>query len=76
MAIINFDPTADLQAQKAALLAQIAELDAREPKNMNSEAHEDWEDEHEDLEDQEIRELLQDVSYNIMKIATLKDIAR
>jgi hypothetical protein len=32
--------------------------------------------EHEDLEDQEIHELLQDVSYNIMKIATLKDIAR
>ncbi len=30
---------------------KLAELDAREPRNMNSEAYEDWAAEHEDLED-------------------------
>lgn len=60
MAIIEFDPTADLQAQKAALLAQIAELDAREPEDMDSELYEAWADEHEELEDllDEIQDLL------------------
>lgn len=51
MAIIEFDPNADLQAQKAALLAQIAQLDAREPEDMDSELYEAWAEEHEELED-------------------------
>jgi hypothetical protein len=34
------------------LRAQIEELDAAEPKNMNSEAYEEWGDLHEELEDQ------------------------
>ena len=33
------------------LRAQIEELDAAEPKNMNSEAYEEWGDLHEELED-------------------------
>ena len=33
------------------LRAQIKELDAAEPKNMNSEAYEEWGDLHEELED-------------------------
>ena len=39
---------------------EITALDAKEPKNMNSEAYEDWADRHEELEDQvdEILELL------------------
>ena len=63
MAIIEFDPTADLQAQKAALLAQIAELDEREPEDMDSELYEAWADEHEELEDllDEIQDLLDEV---------------
>ena len=63
MAIINFDPTADLQTQKAALLAQIAELDAREPEDMDSELYEAWAEEHEELEDllDEIQDLLDEV---------------
>lgn len=63
MAIINFDPTTDLQAQKAALLAQIAELDAREPEDMDSELYEAWAEEHEELEDllDEIQDLLDEV---------------
>ena len=51
MAIINFDPNVSLLEQKAALMAQIAELDAREPADMESEAYEAWADEHEELED-------------------------
>ena len=60
MAIIEFDPTGDLLAQKATLEAKIAELDAREPANMESEAYEAWADEHEELEDllDEILDLL------------------
>ena len=60
MAIIEFNPNANLQAQKDALLAQIAELDAREPEDMESEAYEAWADEHEELEDllDEIQDLL------------------
>ena len=60
MPIIEFDRNADLQAQKAALLTQIAELDAREPEDMESEAYEAWADEHEELEDllDEIQDLL------------------
>ena len=33
------------------LRALISELDAREPRNMNSEAYEQWGEEHEALED-------------------------
>ena len=33
------------------LRAQIEELDAAEPKNMNSEAYEEWGDLHEELEE-------------------------
>ena len=62
MAIIEFDPAGDLLAQKAALEAQIAQLDAREPADMESEAYEAWADEHELLEDMldEILDLLED----------------
>lgn len=44
------------------LRAEIAALDEKEPKNMNSEAYETWADHHEELEDQvdEILELLED----------------
>ena len=33
------------------LRERIEQLDAAEPKNMNSEAYEEWADEHEELED-------------------------
>lgn len=63
MAVIEFDPGKngqDLLACKASLLRQLQELEAREPKNMDSEAYEDWADEHEELEDllDEIQDLL------------------
>lgn len=63
MAIIEFDPNASLLEQKAALLAQIAQLDAREPVDMDSELYEAWAEEHEDLEDllDEIQDLLDEV---------------
>ena len=49
--------------QLAALLQQLAELDAKEPKNMNSEAYEEWGDQHEELEDllDEIQDILDDL---------------
>ena len=40
-----------LQALKAQLMEKIAELDAREPKNVESEAYDAWADAHEELED-------------------------
>ena len=40
-----------LQTHYAAMQQELMALDAREPKNMNSEAYEDWADEHEELED-------------------------
>ena len=40
-----------LQALKAKLMEKIAELDAREPKNVESEAYDAWADAHEELED-------------------------
>lgn len=62
MTIIDFkhNNINELQEQKTALLEQIAQLDAREPKNMNSEEYEAWAEEHEDLEDllDEILDLL------------------
>ena len=60
MAMITFDPNADLLAQKDAVEAQIAALDANEPEDMESEAYEAWAEEHEELEDllDEIQDLL------------------
>ena len=40
-----------LQAHYAAMQEELRPLDAKEPKNMNSEAYEEWADEHEELED-------------------------
>ena len=40
-----------LQAHYAAMQEELQALDAREPRNMNSEAYEEWADEHEELED-------------------------
>ena len=40
-----------LQALKAQLMEKIAELDAREPKNVESEDYDAWADAHEELED-------------------------
>lgn len=40
-----------LLARLEQLRAQIEALDAAEPKNMNSEAYEEWGDAHEELED-------------------------
>ena len=60
MAIIEFDPNASLTEQKATLLAQIAELNTREPEDMDSELYEAWAEEHEELEDllDEVQDLL------------------
>ena len=41
----------ELLAYLEQLREQIAELDEREPKNMNSEAYEEWAEQHEELED-------------------------
>lgn len=48
---VEFMNRAELEQYLAQLQKELEELDAREPKNLNSEAHEDWEDQHEDLED-------------------------
>ena len=40
-----------LQAHYAAMQEELHSLDAKEPKNMNSDAYEEWADEHEELED-------------------------
>lgn len=40
-----------LQDHYAAMQEERQALDAKEPKNMNSEAYEEWADEHEELED-------------------------
>ena len=53
----NEEPDLDSMDKEALLTyleqlrAQIEELDAAEPKNMNSEAYEEWGDLHEELED-------------------------
>lgn len=49
-----------LEDYLAQLQKQLEELDSREPRNMNSEAYEQWADEHEELEDamDEVREFL------------------
>lgn len=41
----------EVQAHYAAMQLELHALDAKEPKNMNSEAYEEWADEHEELED-------------------------
>ena len=41
----------EVQAHYAAMQEELHALDAKEPKNMNSEAYEEWADEHEELED-------------------------
>ena len=53
----------ELLAYLDAVRAQIARLDAKEPKNRNSEAYEAWGDEHEELEDlaDEILDLLDEL---------------
>ena len=40
-----------LQAHYADMQQELQTLDAKEPRNMNSEAYEAWADEHEELED-------------------------
>lgn len=40
-----------MQNHYAAMQAVLMELDSREPKDMDSEAYEEWADEHEELED-------------------------
>ncbi len=40
-----------LEDYLARLRAMLSQLDAREPRNMNSEAYEQWGEEHEALED-------------------------
>ena len=53
-----------LRAYQAALLEKLADLDAREPQNMNSEAYEAWGDAHEELEDllDEALDLMEDMT--------------
>lgn len=47
------EPSREQLLEQLALVRQaIADLDRREPKNMNGEAYEAWGDEHEELEDQ------------------------
>jgi len=41
----------ELKAYLEYMLEKLSELDAKEPKNINSEKYEDWADEHEELED-------------------------
>ena len=41
----------EIQAHYAAMQEELHALDAKEPKNMNSERYEEWADEHEELED-------------------------
>lgn len=71
MSIIEFQPRSEekyldemsreeLLDYLRQLEQRLQALDAREPKNMNSEAYESWADEHEALEDavDEVREML------------------
>ena len=41
----------EIQAHYAKMQEELHALDAKEPKNMNSDAYEVWADEHEELED-------------------------
>ncbi len=53
----------ELENYLAELQEELEKLDAREPRNMNSEAYEQWADEHEELEDvmDEVREVLDEM---------------
>lgn len=53
----------ELLAYLEQLREQIAELDEHEPKNMNSEAYEEWGEQHEELEDlvDEVLDLLDEM---------------
>ena len=42
---------AEVRDHYAAMQQELHQLDAKEPRNMNSEAYEEWADEHEELED-------------------------
>ena len=53
---------------------EVARKEAAEVLAHTSQIADAFCDENEDKEDQAMRELLQDVSYNIMKIATLKEL--
>jgi len=69
--ILDFNSFRDIaEMDKNGLLAyleqlrsQIAALDEREPKNMNSEAYEEWGEQHEELEDliDEVLDLLDEM---------------
>ncbi len=50
-----------LKSYQAKLLQQLAELDAREPEDMDDPSYEDWAEEHEDLENllDELQDLLE-----------------
>ena len=41
----------EIQAHYAQMQEELHALDAKEPKNMLSDAYEEWADEHEELED-------------------------
>ena len=41
----------EIQVHYAKMQEELHALDAKEPKNMNSDAYEVWADEHEELED-------------------------
>lgn len=41
----------ELQEHYRQMQEELQALDAKEPKNMNSELYEEWADEHEELED-------------------------
>lgn len=53
----------ELEDELAHLKAMIAVLDKKEPKDMESQAHEVWAEQHETLEDQidEIMEILEQI---------------
>lgn len=53
----------ELQEYLEEIQERIEKLDEKEPKNMNSQAYEDWADEHEVLEDlvDEIVEMLEEM---------------
>jgi len=69
--ILDFNSFRDIaEMDKNGLLAyleqlrsQIAALDEHEPKNMNSEAYEEWGEQHEELEDliDEVLDLLDEM---------------
>ncbi|MDO5401491.1 MAG: hypothetical protein Q4F17_11030 [Eubacteriales bacterium] len=53
----------ELEDYLQELHERLEDLDAREPKNMDSQAYDDWADAHEDLEDllDEVRDRLEEM---------------